>query len=108
MKIESFNTVALSHHTVPCQDGPQAQLHVGLNALSMSVNGSVFMTIIQQKLFGNLWDMWNLFFLKCISLGIRSPCERMILVSSRPRNEKYLGSMKPFSEGEPESLGFPF
>lgn len=53
-----------------------------------------------------LWDMWNLFFLKSISVGIQSPCERMIWVSNHPRNEKYLGSMKQFSEGEPESLGF--
>ena len=34
------------------------------------------------------------------SLGIQSPCQRMIGVSNHLRNAKYLGSMLPFSEGD--------
>ena len=39
------------------------------------------------------------------SLGIQSPCQMMIGVYNHLRNARYLGSMKPFSEGEPGSLG---
>ena len=40
------------------------------------------------------------------SLEIQSSCQRMMIgVSNHLRNAKYLGSMKPFSEGESGSLG---
>ena len=42
------------------------------------------------------------------SIGIQSPCQMMIGVYNlynHLRNARYLGSMKPFSEGEPGSLG---
>ena len=34
------------------------------------------------------------------SLGIQSPCQMMIGVYNHLRNARYLGSMKPFSEGD--------
>ena len=34
------------------------------------------------------------------SIGIQSPCQMMIGVYNHLRNGRYLGSMKPFSEGD--------
>ena len=39
------------------------------------------------------------------SLRIQSPCQMVIRVYSHLRNARYLGSMKPFSEGERGSVG---
>ncbi len=49
-----------------------------------------------------------IFSLKIISLGILAhrTSEDEIGVYNHFRNARYLGSMKPFSEGEPGSLGF--
>ena len=40
-----------------------------------------------------------------LTLGIQSSSQMMISMSNHLRNAWYLGSMKPFSEGEPGSLG---
>ena len=49
-----------------------------------------------------------IFSLKIISLGFLAhrTSEDEIGVYNHFRNARYLGSMKPFSEGEPGSLGF--
>ena len=39
------------------------------------------------------------------TLGIQSPCQKMSGMSNHLQNALHLASMKPFSEGEPGSLG---